>query len=172
MKRAQLWSDGWFFCKAGADVSYEQADPAGWKFEPVDLRQKIHIKGFSFTCYEKAWMSLKALEADAIYGDSFTRGQDAVEEIGNNVSLVYTDMDVGERQMKGIIIRGRAVKGNNTIHVRFFDGREERKQIVEFDACGGYEERSFPLEPLKGRWEVNLVFMPGSCFDLQWFRFF
>lgn len=136
------------------------------------VRQKIHIKGFSFTRYEKAWMSLGALEADDIYGDSFVRGESAVEEIGNNVSLVFTDMDFGERRTKGIAICGRAPKGSNTIHVRFFDGQEEQKQIVEFPACGEYQEYSFPLEPIGGKWEVNFVFLPGSCFDFRYFRFF
>ena len=117
-------------------------------------------------------MSLGALEADDIYGDSFVRGESAVEEIGNNVSLVFTDMDFGERRTKGIAICGRAPKGSNTIHVRFFDGQEEQKQIVEFPACGEYQEYSFPLEPIGGKWEVNFVFLPGSCFDFRYFRFF
>lgn len=134
------------------------------------VHQKIHIKGFSFKKEEKAWMSLAAKEADAVYGDSFTVTDRAVEGIGNNVSLVFTEMDFGEGT-EGITIRGRAPKGNNTIHVRFFNGQEEKKQIVEFAESDEYEEQSFALEPVSGKWDVTFVFLPGSCFDFELLKF-
>lgn len=169
-----------------ADVIYQK--PSIWNvYQPVTwrlgrrlkgittlsflVRQKIHIKGFSFTRYEKAWLTLWAGEADAVYGDSFTRTRKAVEEIGNNVSLVFTDMDFSDTGAGKIMIRGRAKKGSNTIHVRFSNGKEEIKQIVEFPACENYEERCFELNRVKGRWEVTFVFLPGSSFDFEWFRF-
>lgn len=115
-------------------------------------------------------MSLAAKEADAVYGDSFTVTDRAVEGIGNNVSLVFTEMDFGEGT-EGITIRGRAPKGNNTIHVRFFNGQEEKKQIVEFAESDEYEEQSFALEPVSGKWDVTFVFLPGSCFDFELLKF-
>lgn len=135
------------------------------------VHQKIHIKGFSFKHYEKAWLTLWAGEADAVYGDSFIRAGKAVEEIGNNVSLVFEDMNFPEEGTGSIVIKGRAKKGSNTIHVRFFDGKEEIKQIVEFPASRDYEEHCFTLNRVKGSWEVTFVFLPGSCFDFEWFRF-
>ena len=115
-------------------------------------------------------MCLAAKEADAVYGDSFTITDTAVEGIGNNVSLVFTEMDF-EEGIGGIAIKGRAPKGNNTIHVRFFNGQEEIKQIVEFKESSEYEEQSFTLEPVSGKWEVTFVFLPGSCFDFEWLKF-
>lgn len=135
------------------------------------LRQKVHIKGFSFTRYEKAWTRLPAADADAIYGDSFHMTENAVEGIGNNVSLEFKDMDFGEKGAVSLKICGRAPKGNNTIHVRFFDGQEESKQIVEFAQSGMFKEQSFAITPVKGKAAVTFVFMPGSCFDFGWFRF-
>ena len=135
------------------------------------LRQKVHIKGFSFTKYEKAWTRLRATDADAIYGDSFRMAGDCVEEIGNNVSLEFKNMDFGENGAGKLTIFGRAPKGANTIHVRFFDGNEESKQIVEFAQSSEYEEQSFVIESMKGEVTVTFVFMPGSCFDFGAFRF-
>lgn len=135
------------------------------------LRQKVHIKGFSFTRYEKAWMELSAASADAVYGDSFRMEEDRVEEIGNNVSLEFRDMNFGEKGASGLTICGRAAKGSNTIHVRFFDGETENKQIVEFGQCAEYEEQTFSLAPVMGKVTVTFVFMPGSCFDFRSFRF-
>lgn len=135
------------------------------------LRQKVHIKGFSFTRYEKAWMKLCAASADAVYGDSFIRKGDLVEEIGNNVSLEFKEMDFGEKGAEKLTVWGRAVKGDNTIHVRFFDGNNESKQIVEFSGSSEYVSQTFVLAPVKGKVTVTFVFMPGSCFDFQAFRF-
>lgn len=135
------------------------------------LRQKIHIKGFSFTRYEKAWMKLCAAAADAVYGDSFIRKENRVEEIGNNVSLEFKEMNFGEKGAEKLTVWGRAAKGNNTIHVRFFDGNGESKQIVEFPGSSEYVSRTFVLTPVTGKVTVTFVFMPGSCFDFQAFQF-
>ncbi len=136
------------------------------------LYAKVHIKGFSFTKYEKAWQNLAAGEADAVYGDSFRREGDAVCQIGNNVSLLFTEMDFGETPVKGIAIKGRAEKGANTIHVRFQNGTEEIKQIVEFPQSAEYIQVRFPLDALCGKWDVTFVFLPGSCFDFASFEFY
>ncbi len=135
------------------------------------LRQKMHIKGFSFVRREKAWMRLEAAGADNLYGDSFRVIGDAVEEIGNNVSLEFTEMDFGEKGAEKLTIWGRAPKGSNTVHVRFFDGNNESKQIVEFPGGSEYVASTFALLPVTGKVTVTFVFMPGSCFDFQAFQF-
>lgn len=135
------------------------------------LRQKVHIKGFSFTKREKAWMKLEAFRADAIYGDSFERTKQGIERIGNNVSLVFSGMDFKEAKALKLRIYGRAPKGKNTIHVRYFNGEDEIKQIVEFAQAAEWEEQEFTLQPIAGKWDVTFVFLPGSCFDFGWFRF-
>lgn len=135
------------------------------------LRQKVHIKGFSFVRYEKAWMRLAAASADNLYGDSYRIAEDAVEEIGNNVSLEFTEMDFGEKGAEKLTVWGRAPEGNNTIHVRFYDGNHESKQIVEFPGGSEYTGHTFALLPVTGMVTVTFVFMPGSCFDFQAFQF-
>lgn len=136
------------------------------------LYAKVHIKGFSFTKYEKAWQELAAGNADAVYGDSFRRAGETVEKIGNNVSLLFSGMDFGDTPVRGISIKGRAEKGANTIHVRFSNGAEENKQIVEFPESAEYTEEAFLLEPIRGKWDVTFVFLPGSSFDFASFRFY
>ncbi|MDE5931118.1 MAG: glycoside hydrolase family 2, partial [Lachnospiraceae bacterium] len=122
--------------------------------------------------YTKAWQRLEAGEADAVYGDSFSRVGSAIERIGNNVSLVFREMDFGETPATGIAIKGRAGNGANTIHVRFANETEEIKQIVEFPESQEPVEVEFALEPVGGKWEVTFVFLPGSCFDFDSFRFY
>ena len=135
------------------------------------LHQKIHIKGFSFQRQNKAFLRLLASEADAVYGDSFQKREGCVEQIGNNVSLEFREMDFGEEGTGKLTICGRAPKGACSIHVRFFDGEEESKQIVEFGEGIEYEEKEFVLSKVKGKQTVTFVFMPGSCFDFKDFQF-
>ena len=52
------------------------------------MTNKVHLKGFYFKKLEKAYGKLLAGEANAIYGDSFTRDETAVRGIGNNVTIV------------------------------------------------------------------------------------
>ena len=135
------------------------------------FHNKVHMKGFRFTKEEKAYFPLKAVWAEAIYGDSFEKTETAVEKIGNNVSLLYTGMDFGDEGCSRIQIVGRAPKADNPIHIRFANGQEEIKQVVSFPRSEDYQAVSFDLENVKGKWDVSFVFMPGSCFDFESFRF-
>ena len=137
----------------------------------VAVHQKIHLKGFVFKKLQKAWLSLNAAEADSVYGDTFTKEERAITGIGNNVTITYTEMDFGEEGTAGIRICGRAPESSNSLHIRFLQGEEESTQLVEFPMCGEYIEKEFSLTPVKGKWDVSFVFLPGSCFDLQSVQF-
>ena len=80
-------------------------------------------------------------------------------------------MDFGTEGTGELMIRGRAGESGNTIHVRFFNDTDEIKQIVEFPASSEYTTQSFSIGTVKGKWDVTFVFLPGSCFDFESFRF-
>ena len=137
----------------------------------IAVRQKIHLKGFVFKKLQKAWLPLDAAQADSVYGDTFTKEERAITGIGNNVTITYAEMDFGEEGTAGIRICGRAPESSNSLHIRFLQGEEESKQLVEFPMCGEYTEKEFSLTPVKGKWDVSFIFLPGSCFDLQSVQF-
>ena len=137
----------------------------------IAVCQKIHLKGFVFKKLQKAWLPLDAAQADSVYGDTFTKEERAITGIGNNVTITYAEMDFGEEGTAGIRICGRAPESSNSLHIRFSQGEEESKQLVEFPMCGEYTEKEFSLTPVKGKWDVSFVFLPGSCFDLQSVQF-
>ena len=137
----------------------------------IRVHQKIHIKGFSFTKLEKAWTKLTASESDGVYGDSFRVDGDAVREIGNNVSLLFKDMEFSSHPLHGIRICGSTPLEGNTIHVRFYDGMTEEKEIIEFRKEGG-DVQEFALRERTGKWDLTFVFLPGSHFDFEWFELF
>lgn len=133
--------------------------------------QKVHIKGFQFKKLEKAYEQLLASEADNIYGDTFTLAQESVEGIGNNVSMVFENMDFGENGVKKLILCGCSPIDKNTIHVRFNGETGDSNQIVEFTYSKAYEEREFNLEHVTGKQKVTFIFMPGCNFNFKWLRF-
>ena len=137
----------------------------------IAVRQKIHLKGFVFKKLQKAWLPLDAAQADSVYGDTFIKEERAITGIGNNVTITYAEMDFGEEGTAGIRICGRAPESSNSLHIRFLQGEEESKQLVEFPMCGEYTEKEFSLTPVKGKWDVSFIFLPGSCFDLQSVQF-
>lgn len=162
------------------------------------MREKVHMKGFSFRYLEKAFEKLYAREADKVYGDSFRVQGDAVEDIGNNVTLEFQNMDFGENGAERISIWGRTPLAANTIHIHFTkESGEMESRMVEFvgekkddsatagdrkiydgvgvfDASGeksSYTMQEFTIERLCGKGTVEFIFLPGSRFDLEAVRF-
>lgn len=133
---------------------------------------KVHMKGFSFKKYEKAFEKLSAAACDRIYGDSFRVETGAVTGIGNNVTLEFDDMDFGEDGTEKICICGRSGLAENTIHIRFtMEDGGELSRIAEFAGAPDYEEQSFLLNRICGKCRVSFVFLPGSSFDFAYFAF-
>lgn len=137
------------------------------------LKRKVHIKGFTFRRLEKAYERLWAGDAEAVYGDSFRRDDRAVRDIGNNVVFVYENMDFGENGPADVTVCGGTSLEGNTIHLHFTDEAGETTNcILEFSGTERVcREQSFALEGIKGRGKVELIFLPGSSFDLEYIRF-
>ncbi|GLX71534.1 glycoside hydrolase family 2 TIM barrel-domain containing protein [Paenibacillus glycanilyticus] len=135
------------------------------------LRRKIHLKGFQFRQAAKAFERLEALENTHIYGDTFKLANHAIENIGNNVSLVFEEMDFGTAGTSKLVICGQYPIDNNTIHVLFSGVEGETKQLIEFPYSEQYVEREYVLDCMTGMQTVTFIFLPGSQFHFQSFQF-
>lgn len=134
-------------------------------------KHKLHLKGFIFTEKNTAFDINMATGASNIYGDDYTVGSESVDGIGNNVSLIFENMDFGQTGAHRITVCGRTPLDCNTIHIRFSDGQKEIRQVVEFCHSDDFSEQSFELEALTGKGNIVFLFLPGSSFDFKWFRF-
>lgn len=136
------------------------------------FHDKVHMKGFSFKKYEKAFELLSAASCDKVYGDTFRVDGERIYDIGNNVTLVFDDMDFGQQGICAVTIKGRSNLPKNTIHIHFIDefGRDN-VQVVEFEKTLEFAEQTFALEQKKGRHKVEFVFLPGSEFDFESLKF-
>ena len=135
------------------------------------MERKVHLKGFAFTRQSRAWREIAAGEADAIYGDSFTRRGSAVTDIGNNVSLVFERMDFGETRRAALKLIGATSLAVQPITLRLRNqAGEEQTTLLSF--LGGAEEGSFLVELPGGVCTATFVFLPGSRFDFDSLQFF
>lgn len=136
------------------------------------FRQKVHMKGFYFKERQKAYEKLAASQCDALYGDSFRRAGNCIEEIGNNVTVSFHRMVFTEAPSK-LIVSGRTDLKSNTIHLHLKrDGQEDLVLILEFGQAAEYTIRNFDLPLIEtGVYDAELVFLPGSRFDLEWIQF-
>ncbi|MBW7453847.1 glycoside hydrolase family 2 TIM barrel-domain containing protein [Paenibacillus sepulcri] len=135
------------------------------------LQKKVHIKGFTFDKWNRAFERNNAAECDRIYGDTFTITDNGVEGIGNNVSLEFEQMDFTSEGAAKLVVYGQSPIDKNTIHIRFANEDGESNQLIEFTHSGGYEERVYDLEKITGSQKVTFIFLPGSHFDFGWFQF-
>jgi len=136
------------------------------------FRQKVHIKGFQFKKYQKAYQKLYSSEFDQIYGDSFTVRDNAVENIGNNVSIVFKNMDFGTKGAGRVALCWRSALSKNSIQIVFQDHAEEIRQNMVVTGSSIYTSQIFELDKrIKGNKTVSLIFLPGSNLDLAWIQF-
>ncbi|MCL2084268.1 MAG: DUF4982 domain-containing protein [Oscillospiraceae bacterium] len=135
------------------------------------FRRKVHIKGFVFKRFDKAFMRLDAA-GDGISGDAFTINGGAVEGIGNNVSIVFEDMDFGEKGAGSISLSARSALKANSVQLMLGGGGTERREMLEVAGTRQYSESSYALsERVYGAQTVTLVFLPGTSIDLEWIEF-
>ena len=148
----------------------------------IAFEYDLYLHGFYFEKSPKAFAKLCALDANLIAGDAFTRTEEAVEGIGNNVNLDFADMDFGSGSStpstgsgtgtSALTICGKSNTENNTINIKFFaENGTSTTQVIEFPHTDGYEEKTFALEPVSGKQKISFVFLPGSNFDFKWFKF-
>ncbi|MBQ8138470.1 MAG: DUF4982 domain-containing protein [Lachnospiraceae bacterium] len=136
----------------------------------IEAWDKVHFKGFTFKKLQKAFEEICAGECDSVYGDKFTKTSDGIEGIGNNVTVEFEDMDFGEEKAEVISLTGKTDIDICTVHLIFDRSGEQIRDILEFKKDAGKTQR-FEIKPLSGKGTVKFIFLPGSSFDFESFRF-
>ena len=137
----------------------------------IELTTKIHIKGLSFTKQYKAYAHLHAAEADKVYGDSYVTEGKSILGIGNNVTLVYDDMDFTDKTCTAITVTGYTPNKKNTIQIVCETDETRTQEVIEFPHTEKVESILFPLIPKNKKMRVSFLFLPGCNFDFESFQF-
>ena len=138
----------------------------------IVIPYELVLHGFYFDKTLKAFSKVRALDADDVVGDSFTKTSSAVEGIGNNVNLDFSNMNFADKKAKKITICGKSNTENNTINLKFFASNGDvRTDVIEFSHTDDYEEKTFEIPEIGGQVKLSFVFLPGCNFDFKWFKF-
>jgi beta-galactosidase len=94
-----------------------------------------------------------------------------IEQIGNNVTIGFEQMDFTKQRATKITVCSRSPLAKSPVQLRFKTETGDSVQVVEVPGSADYTEQTFDIEPLDGFGTVEFIFMPGSNFDFAWFRF-
>ena len=135
------------------------------------LNEKLHLKGFQFERQSRAWRYLTAAQANSIYGDSFTRSDSAILDIGNNVTLTFDGLDFGAHKQVWLHLDGATPLTTTpiTLTLSDADGNAVSHQLLfDFQQRG---VRSYALDIPGGTLSASFVFLPGCRFDFYGLQF-
>lgn len=130
----------------------------------------IQVKGFRFERQLKEFSLIPADQADNVYGDRFTKGNGEITGITNNVCIEFGEFDFSGRKPESLTVCARTPLPVNSIHLQLDNGTPTRV-LCEFARSDEYTEQTFSLPELDGRYNVSLIFLPGSDLDLKWIKF-
>ena len=157
------------------------------------FKEELRFLGFRFAAPRRLGTLIRALDNDAVYGDSFVTGTEMIEKIGNNVSVCFEGVDF-ENGARRVEITGRTRNRRDTIRLSFAakgdaagqgneTGQEsapaqenEPGQVsvdLEFAGSGDGDvvTRSFAIPEISGVRDLTAVFLPGTDFDFRAIRF-
>lgn len=142
----------------------------------IATESSFQLRGFYFEKLHKAYQMLYAGENSYVYGDAFKAYAEegektAIEQIGNNVTIGFEHMDFGETGAHEITLESRSPLPLSTVQLRFKTEEKEHVQAIQVPGSAEYTEHTLEIEPLFGAGTVEFIFMPGSSFDIKWFRF-
>ena len=135
------------------------------------MTEKIHLKGFSFTRQSRAFRYNRAVDADQLYGDSYRLEKDAVKNIGNNVTLRFTDVRFDKAGRYPLTLDGGTPLQINTVSLRLTNEEGESAVSTCDFTKSQREKQTFQVSAPKGLCTVDFVFLPGCQFDFYGFRF-
>lgn len=135
------------------------------------MTEKVHMKSFVFEKQSRAWIPQKAADADTIYGDNFEIEDGAVKNIGNNVSLLFKNMDFGDVEEAELTIEAETPLEANAITVRMTNN--EGTSLNELVSFMGVKRgiQTFRIHVTPRMTDVTFVFLPGSNISLYGFTF-
>ncbi len=141
----------------------------------VDLKfvfeRAVHFKGFYFNRISHSNQIISIKDANTYYGDHYLIKDWGFSEIGNNTTFIFNELFFDE-EVDEITIEGKARANDNSIRIQLtnINGNRETYQ-VEFRQVDVFSQQTFKVKPIKGSYQVEIIFLPGSSFDFKTFKF-
>lgn len=134
------------------------------------FERSVHFKGFYFDQISNVNREINILEASTYYGDSYVKTKDGFEAIGNNTTFIFKELFF-EEEVDTLEIYGFGPI-NNSIRLILTDDKGLKNTIqLEFEKSNSYKNKTFRIPKIKGIYQVEFVFLPGSNFNFKTFKF-
>lgn len=136
-----------------------------------DTDDRISLQGFYFTPLKRAYSVINSTDFSEIAGDTYSVFDSEIKNIGNNVAISYDNMFFDEG-ISRIRIVGRSHNKKTSLHILFVEDSVVAREMVDIPFSEDYREFFFDLQDIRTNGKINLVFLPGSNFDLKEFEFY
>lgn len=137
----------------------------------IESEDNFQLKTIAFHKNLRGFERIEASEYSEIFGDEFHIMEHSVKEIGNNVSVRYTNLNFGNECASKLRICGKSLIEKNSIHIIIKGEQREQTQLLEVNRSEETCEFEFPILEVQGDIMVTFMFLPGSKFDFEWFQF-
>ncbi len=127
--------------------------------------ESLRFEGFGFKKPEAVGRFIPACRRARVFGDSFREQDSAILGIGNNVTVVFEDIELS-RKAEFIEISGMTRNAAESVRIVVKSEAGENVYTVEFDGKEGQSRQKFGISA-EGRTEITLLFLPGCDFDLD-----
>ncbi len=131
---------------------------------------RFSLQGFYFDKMPRAYSCINAVSFDEIAGDSYNVKNSEITNIGNNVCISYNDMNFSEGT-SGFRIVGRSHNEKTSLHILFVEDDVKAREMIDIPFSEEYEEYFFEITDVHTCGKINLIFLPGTNFDLKEFCF-
>ncbi len=131
---------------------------------------RFSLQGFYFDKKNKAYTTIAATSFDEIAGDSYSVGAEEITGIGNNVAISYSGMNF-DKGLSRFRIVGRSHNEITSLHILFVEDSVVAREMIDIPYSEEYKEYFFELEDRHTSGKINIVFLPGTNFDLKEFQF-
>ena len=127
--------------------------------------------GFEFTKNQRAYKLNYAGDTDNVYGDDFTVNEKRVDDIGNNVVIEFNDMDFADGTNK-VEVTAKTPLDFCSVQIRATNkSGNQVTRLIEFPHAEDYTAVVFDIEELRGLYDISFVFLPGTKFSMESFKF-
>ena len=130
------------------------------------FHESLRFEGFSFNKIPVLGSEIPASMRDSVFGDTFSETPEAIEHIGNNVTVVFKGLKL-DGTAKKLIINGLTRNESESIRIVADTNDGQKVYTVVFQKNSKYTAQEFDIDLPEGLCDLTLLFLPGCDFDLK-----
>ena len=127
--------------------------------------------GFAFSGANDPFGGISAGSYENIYGDEFEVSGSRVINIGTTLlsTLARLILRTAHQRSRSV---GSTPNEINAVQLRYNADGTQKTTLVNFKQSAEYTAQTFDIDKISGKTQLSFVFMPGTDFNFDSFKFF